>query len=304
MQYGKQLSRRMPLSLFVLSFLIAHGCTSPKQVVISDQETPSNLPSTAPADGGMFDRPVSRLDVEFNVQRFSSPRGVFTGKESTIWRIVNRSLPNAAHALTLGDNGFRAAIGHESDRTPLTQTLDALRNATDIRSKGDRVLPDAAKPIEIELGNFDENMQLFYFNRLGRLAGKTFAKPKALLLLSFEIRPDSLRQIDIKITPAIEEPPGPLGWIINPNGFAQQVPQQRRMLFNDLAIEVSVPEGGFLLLGPTKIVYDRPYLARPFFLENTAGPGGKPGWRESIYVISPIIRREVVPMPGASTGDR
>jgi hypothetical protein len=75
-----------------------------------------------------------------------------------------------------------------------------------------------------------------------------------------------------------------------PDGGFIQAPEQRRRVFQDLTATAVVPQGGFLLLGPAKMVYERPCLARPFFLELESNADGQPEWRESIYVISPIVR--------------
>jgi len=256
-------------------------------------DNPLSVGRGSAAGTSIFDRPLTRLVVEFKVHRFSAPRGAFTG-DAEIWKKVTGPLPTAAMAQQLADNGFRAAVGRESDRPQLLATLDALQEKGDLRGVPDQALPDANKLIELDLGPCEPRLALFYHDPRGRLRGLDFEDAKAKLLLTFEMRTSNLHEVTLKVIPALEEPPGPPRWVLTPEGTAQQVPEERRHVFSDVALSAQVPEGGFLLLGASDIVYDLPYLGRPFFLEQDAkgakDAGGQPAWRESIYIISPIIR--------------
>jgi hypothetical protein len=234
----------------------------------------------------VFDRPVRRLSVEFTVLRYSAPRGTFSSDEA-VWKLVSGPLPDAATMLHLADNGFRAAIGRQSDRLGLRAFLGSVG---DLGSVLDHARPDVTRHVELDLGPCPPRLVAFHFERGGRLRGLDFVKARAKLQLAFEMRSLNLHEVWLELVPVIEEPAGRPKWVITEEG-ARQVPQERRCVFADLAIAAKIPEGGFLLLGPTAAVHDRPLVARPFFLEvSKEGANRSAGWRESIYVISPIIR--------------
>lgn len=235
-------------------------------------------------------RAATRLVVEFSVHRYTAPRGVFSSKDAHVWKVATGPLPSATMSLLLADCGFRAMVGTESDRRALAEAMNTLRDSTDLRSVLDQIMPDAAREIEIEIGPVSwPRLSVFFVDRDGNLAGQDFQDAKVKFLMNFAMRPENLREVWVQLVPAIEEPPGPLRWIGTPDGGFQQLPELRRRVFSEVALTAPIPEGGFLLLGPTEIVYDRPYLARPFFVEQTEGGEKKLETRESLYIISPIL---------------
>lgn len=234
----------------------------------------------------VFDRPMRRFALEFRVHRFSANAGQFSG-DAALWRIVTGALPDARMSLRLADNGFKAVVGRESDRVRLREWLDELE---DIRSVVDMAVPDTSRKVALELGGRQARRTIFHYGKSGSLHGLDLVDAQAKLELGFELRPPGFREVLLTVLPVMEEPPGRPKWVMTPDG-PMEVPQERRYPFHDLAFSAEVPEGGFLLLGPTATVYDLPLLGRPFFL----GPpsGVQPvteSRRESIYVISPIIR--------------
>ena len=243
------------------------------------------------ASGSVFDRPLRRVSVEFKVHRYSAPKGGFSGRGSGgrgIWKLVTGPLPDAATALHLADNGFQAAIGRESDRRPLREFLGGIAG---LRSALDYARPDASRHVELDLGPCRQRRQVvFYYGRDGSLRGLDFLEARARLRLAFEMRSVNLKEVWLEVVPELEEPPGPPKWVITEEG-AKQVPEERRHTFGDLAFAARIPEGGFLLLGPTDAVHDRPLVARPFFVEQIEDSEDRTlEVRESIYVISPMVR--------------
>ncbi len=283
-------------SIIIIWMVLLSGCPSTTNRPVSPtagldlDDRPQMGRNSDGLESSIFDRPLTRLVVEFKVLRISAPRGTFTG-DSEIWKRVPGPLPTAAMTQQLADNGFRAAVGRESDRKPLLDALDVMRERVDLRAVPDQAVPDANKLIELELGACDPRLALFLHDPQGRLRGMDFESAKAKLMVSFEMRTTNLHEVTLKVIPALEEPPGPPRWVMSPEGAAQQVPEERRHVFRDVVLTAQIPEGGFLLLGAGDIVYDLPYLGRPFFLEREAkNAGDDPSWRESIYIISPVIR--------------
>lgn len=235
---------------------------------------------------GPFSPKPQRLVVEFKVHRFSAPAGTFT-KSNGLWELVTGAAGDARTTLRLSDNGFRAAVGRESDRAALTRSLEAV---DDMRSALDETTPDASKAVEIEVGPCPPHQTVFYYDRRGVLHGLDFLDAKARFRLSFAIYSPNLREVRLDVVPEIEEPPGPPKWVITEQG-AMQKPVERRHPFEDLTISATIPQNGFLLLGPAPDVANRASLvARPFFIEQTPKADGTIAIRESIYVVSPIIR--------------
>ena len=292
--------------LLAVIILAGDGCISPliKHISPSANEPATSAPAgqedtKAGRNPTVFDRRPQRLAVEFKVHRFSAPSGTFSQNDAEIWKIATGSLPDAAATFRLADNGFRAAVGRESDRAALRGWLDELQG---IRSALDTATPDAARSVEVEIGPCMPRQTVFYYDRRGMLHGLDFVNAKARFKLAFEMRSPNLHEVWLEVVPELEEPPGPPKWVITPQG-AKQEPEERRNTFGELAFSAEIPEGGFLLLGPTPTVRQRPLLANPFFLEepentDTAGGGpSAPETRESIYIISPIIRSQTPGQP-------
>jgi hypothetical protein len=224
--------------------------------------------------------------IEFKVHRFSAPEGTFS-KDSGVWNLVTGPLTSAAAVLRLADNGFRAAVGRESDRLPLRLWLDEIEG---VRSAVDTAMPDANRVVELDLGLTPSRQTLFYYDRQGALHGLDLVDARAKFQLTLELRSPSLRDVWLRVVPGMEEPPGRARWVMTPDGPREE-PVIHACTFDDLAFSADIPEGGFLLLGPTRAALDQPLAGRPFFVRTTAGEtGDAPLRRESIYVISPIIR--------------
>lgn len=246
----------------------------------------------------VFDQPMQRLTVEFKVHRISAKRGTF-GKDSPLWKIVTGSLADADTALRLVANGFHVALGRESDRKALLAYLKGLES---IQTAVDQVLPDASREVRLELGPCDPRLSLFFYDRQGDLIGREFVNARAGFTWTFEMRSTNLKRIRLRLTPEMEEPPGRPKWEFGPEGVARQVPQERRYRFWDLRFEADIPEEGFLLLAPTPAVYQTPLPARPFFVSSGQRRGSPlEGARESIYIISPIVRSN---RPNTVNGNR
>jgi hypothetical protein len=280
----------------VLVAAAAAGCIlglQPGSTSTKGSDTAAAPPGASAAEndkaGSVFERPLQKLIVEFKVHRFSAPAGTFSG-EHAVWNVATGPLSDAAGALRLNDNGFRAAVGQESDRLPLLQCLDEIHG---LRSVVDTATPDMNRAVILDLGSCGPRLTVFYYDRKGTLRGLDVAEARARFRLTFEMRSSNLREVWVEVTPELEEPPGPPKWVRTPEG-AKQEPQERRQVFSDLAFSAQLQQGSFLLLGPAPGVQDHPLLARPFFVEQPVGAqDGSAEIRESIYVISPIVRTHV-----------
>lgn len=255
---------------------------------------PENSPFKIPVQANRtsdFARPAQRLVVEFDLHRYTAPRGVFTANDSIIWKIVSGGLPTSKTTLHLADSGFRAAVGRESDRKPLADALADLRDKVDLRSDSDRLIPDVSRATHFGIGQLASPLiTVFYQNGEGRVVGYDFRDARPRFFLTFGMRVDNLREIILRVVPAVEEPPGPPKWVGMQGGGFQQVQEERRRFFEELALTATIPEGGILVLGGTPIVYDRPYVGRAFFLDPPSGDVRDGATRESIYIICPVIR--------------
>ena len=73
--------------------------------------------------------------------------------------------------------------------------------------------------------------------------------------------------------------------------------------FDDLRLTARIPEGGFLLLGPAGTSGDLPLVGSAFFAgASDEGVDEQAKTRESIYVISPVIRSYGGPEPEGGDG--
>ncbi|HVP10197.1 MAG TPA: hypothetical protein VMV94_03310 [Phycisphaerae bacterium] len=304
----------MPVTIALLTWGSSGGCIS--SLIPRQSSSPAVEPGAASTAGqsgagetrgsSIFDRQPQRLVVEFKVHRFWAPSGTFSSNDAMLWKLVTGPLPEAATTFRLADNGFRAVVGRESDRAALRGWLDELQG---VRSALDTALPDASRAVELEVGPCQPRQTVFYYDRQGLLHGLDFVDAKARFKLTFEMRSPNLHEVWLEVVPEIEEPPGPPKWTITPQG-AKQEPQERRHTFTELTFSAQIPQGGFLLVGPAQAAVQRPLLGTPFFLEPAANAGSPeeeeyPGQgRESIYIISPIIRSQTQQSPAGARGAR
>lgn len=235
----------------------------------------------------VFERPLERLTIEFVVYRIWAPPGTFA-KGDEPWSLATGDSPPAEPTLRWTANGFRMAVGRASDRPALQRYLESIE---DRKVAEDRTQPDDRRALEIELGAGPAQTTLFCYGPDGRLSGRDFESPKAILRLNYELHALNLREMIVQATPELEEPPGPMKWTIDADGRAREVPQERRHLFGDLAVSVKVPENGFLMIGPTDAAHEMPILGRAFFVDYGGKPtGSDEERRESLYIITPVIR--------------
>ncbi|MCG8403832.1 MAG: hypothetical protein MI923_01410 [Phycisphaerales bacterium] len=276
------------IAMVLISLQAFTGCLPwGAQSVPTENQDTHEVADTDPVSSTALERPLQRLVVLFNVHRVSATRGAF-GENSELWEIARGVLPDAAAALRLNANGFRIAVGRESDREALLIFLGDLEEPKIAR---DEILPDASRLVELELGRCAPWQSVFYYGPEGGLRGMDFAEASARFKIAFEVRSINLKEIWLRLVPELEEPPGPPKWIVNSDGTAQQKIQDHRHTFNDLAFAAMIPEGGFLVLAPTSAVYERPLLGRPFFIKSSQdSSGGLETAKESLYIISPIIR--------------
>lgn len=242
----------------------------------------------------VFNRPLTRLVVDFQVHRISGAPGSF-GTDSPLWKIVTVGLPDAEASLRLSANGFRAAVGRESDRPALGSFIEGVG---DLHTAMDRVTPDASKSVYLELGPCDSQLSVFFYDRQGNLHGLGFVDATARFKLAFEMRSSNLKEVWLRLLPELHEPPGPPQWKKGPDGEFHETPEVRGRSFEELAFSARIPEGGFLLLAPTPAVQERPLLAKPFFVNAKPDRQNTGEARESIYVISPIVRSYAQGMGG------
>ena len=230
------------------------------------------------------EQPIRRVSVRLNVLRVTAPTGSFS-KHPSIWKTVVGSLADAGAAACLRDNGIRSAIGRDSDRAALQALLD---DVPDHRSAVDPLIPDMTRLVELTLGPCDPHQRVFHYDRAGKLHGDEFENAKVVLRIAYEVRSARLDDVMLQLMPEIEEPPGPMKWVITDSGAAQ-VEEERRHSFRELVFGGTIPPGGFLMLGPTPDIYQQPLLGRAIFVDTNRTDEGEAEPRESLLLISPIV---------------
>lgn len=233
---------------------------------------------------GSGDQPIRRVSVRLNVLRVTAPMGAFT-KNTAIWRTVVGGMADAGAAACLRDNGVRAAIGRDSDRAALEALLD---DVPDHRSAVDTLTPDMTRLVELTLGPCEKNQRVFHYDRAGHLHGDEFENAKVRLRIAYEVRSARLDDVMLQLMPEVEEPPGPMKWVITDAGAAQ-VEEERRHSFRELVFGGTIPPGGFLMLGPTPDIYQQPLLGKAMFVDSNRSDDADEEPRESLLLISPIV---------------
>lgn len=286
----------MPLpSLLRLSLGLAFLAALPGCLTRPPHPAPAPVVQSQPTEvspavaESIFDRPMQRYVVEFTVHRITAPKGAFSG-EGGVWKLVTGRLPSARETLRLAANGIRAAVGQESDRSPLLTELYKLPEPK--IAQGD-TRPDVNRMLELELGPCAPRMSVFYYDDAGGIHGRDFVEAIGRIKVSYEMRSANLHEVQLVVVPELEEPPGPRRWVQLTDGKWAEKDEERRTAYSDLAFQARIAQGGFLLIGPTSAIYEQPLLAKALFVQDDQiGADGKSQTRESILVISPMIRAE------------
>lgn len=241
---------------------------------------------------GIFASQPEKLVLEFEVFRITAGPGSFD-ETSRIWEIASGVLPNVNRNLRLKANGFLVAIGRKSDRELLVEYIEQIDDREVI---SDRVVPDSARLLDIELGRRKGTFSWFQYDASGTLRGVEFKSPLPRFRLRTQFRSSNLRKTWLELLPQLEEPDGPSTWVVEEGQTPILKPEKRRHDFDGLAFGVEIPNGGFLMVGPTSAVQDRPLLARAFFLEGD-GKAGEGPQRENVFIIRPIVRAVPIGKP-------
>lgn len=240
-------------------------------------ENPFRVAESQPASSGPD---VRTCTVRFSLLRVEVPGGSLQ-QIDRIWSMVDTSVVPRDVAATMRDNGFRIGVGRDAARAPIRAAIDTL---SDVRSRDDQILPGVNKMVEVFITDAQRDMELMWYTRGGGLSGQTFVSARPVLRFGWGIEPPRLNDVVVHVEPEIREPPGRTRyqrlddmWVLRP--------EYRGRVFKELGFDVAIPEGGFLMLGPTNDIARYPTIGRPFFVEPAAG-----AQRESLYVISPLIR--------------
>jgi hypothetical protein len=298
---SRERRRLIVASSLAISLVLTTGCTTeqsntPKPTVIDYSQSPFRAnASDSPADTSGVP-PMRRLFIEFAVLRVETARPHFSDNPR-LWEFVDEGAVPAAVRMALRDSGFRVGVGQEAARDPLTRWLE---EQPEVQSKLERTIPNQDELMEIVLTYEGRDYVVFYVRTTGPLAGQHFEQAWPVLNIAFEVITGDFENVRLRVFPEMRERPGPLRYErVGADYLLRPTPQQR--LYHELAFDVTVPRGGFLLLGPDADVYRLPLLGRAFFTEgpadrmenaseNDAKKTPDATQRESIYVISPIFR--------------
>lgn len=217
--------------------------------------------------------------VRFNVLRIEAPEGGLQ-RISDIWRMVNTDVLSPSVATMVQDNGFMVGVGDDRARIGVRAQIDRL---SDVRGREEQALPQAGKAMELLITEAERDLTIFFVSPGARAAGQSFEEARPVLRIGWEIEPPRLDDVVLHIEPEIRQPQGPRRYQQAGDRW-QFRPEYRGRIFRELAFEVAVPKGGFLLLGPTPDVHRVPLVAKPFFIEPVDGR-----FRESLIVITPMV---------------
>lgn len=211
--------------------------------------------------------------------RIEAPAGSFGGKFG-IWELLDEAPAPASETVMLRENGFRYAIGSAAARTLAKARLESLPG---LRVARDRALPGDDRPVEIEVTDAPRDLAAFFFDAAGRMRGLSFDAARPYFQVRFKVASLPGRRIQLRVTPELREPPGPLQYVKTPTGYRRD-PEYRGRVFETLALTIGLADGEFLVVGPAPEVRSMPLLGTPFFVAGEADAA-----RENLYVFIPQL---------------
>jgi hypothetical protein len=245
---------------------------------------------TSPAPAIPPTAPAEVLLVEVDLCSIEVPVGMASGSED-IWSYLNEQPLGAEQARACGLNGFRVGLGQADTWPDVARVLQDLTGRTLRKS---RLLAPPGRPVPVVLKSGLPSVTLFAFRADRTLTGEDFPPGDAILNTSMTFDQGDPSEVWLTLQPQVRtarQRPRVVSDLAGPRvavepDFCPLTP---------LTVQVPVPRGGFLVIGPGSMAR-RPYSPGRHFLV-----AEKKGMHfETVLVLIPrVVRKQKLsPAPG------
>jgi hypothetical protein len=210
--------------------------------------------------------PVTRYHVQFDVLRVEVPRGFVSGSE-ILWNHVDESVLLFEVARRLRLNGFRIGLAERGAWPAIKAILDGCGAAQAMQAglgQADLL------PVTIELDPISRDQTVLHYGPGGKLQGATFADSLNMLRIEHQLDAERLGEFTVRLTPEVRKAHLQTTFAATEAGL-REVPVYQGRLFTDLAVEISVPDNCFIVVGPSNRAWRRALIGTDFLCTKRGG---------------------------------
>jgi hypothetical protein len=256
------------ISILALA-LVVGGCSARSQA----PQQPTTAGLAAPAQDA---RSGVEVLVHLLVYQINVPLGTVSNSEE-FWKHVDEQCLNVATHSLLLKNGVRAGVAAAREWDYFKNILD--RSAAQTSSCGFQGGGSGTGDLALKTEVAEQT--LFFFNQRNLLEGRSFERSDNLLCTEFRANPRKIGEVWLRVCPMVRT---------LRKRFVFDEEDERRLLYRspekvyDLALDVSVPPGSFLVLAPSTEARWKVSLGYHFLVHDTAA-----GLNEQLILLVPRV---------------
>lgn len=270
------------LLLGLLFALGASGCVTPADSLRPPLPVPTvnGLPLSPLARGAKLDKPEQRiLLIRLRLIVIQAPAGTVSDSEE-LWSYLNEEPVGVRTGWALGQNGVRVGLGQESSWPEIAQIL---RRLTGSPVSHNHVLVQPGAMVPISFKEHQPAQTFFVVRPEGTLVGNDYPPGDNVLMMAATINFDDPASVFLSASPLVRTTHRQPRYVEQPVGFAlANEPSYYPM--EELAFQLRIPAGGFMLIGPNRESRRSSSLGRHFLLRQRDGLSF-----ETVMVIAPEV---------------
>ncbi|MBN1343514.1 MAG: hypothetical protein JXQ73_12575 [Phycisphaerae bacterium] len=226
------------------------------------------------------DKNLLRVAVYLDLLRVEVPLGAVS-RSYKVWDELDEQCLGAECVVMLKRNGFRVAVGRPEAWPPIKSFLDDLSDTVVYRDRFN--LSGGASTVAISEGPDDRSV--FFFRKDGTMAGSSFPASHSLFQIVHRLNPDDPSEVILKVIPEIRQNERKLEWSRRGERYVR-VPVYEGRTFYELAVEVALSPGRFIVIGPGQEIELDAVVGRALLTREVEGRR-----YESIFVLTPRVIR-------------
>jgi len=243
-------------------------------------DEPANLLDTSPESLKARDARPLRLAAFLHVVRAEVPVGAVS-ESYKVWNHLDEQAIGARRLVALKQNGLRVAVGRQEAWGPIKAILDGIPDRLIYRD----AMSLKAGAISLEISTGPDDQTVFLFRQNGEMAGYSFLASHNLFQVTALFNEEDPSELILKVVPEIRQDPRKMAWT-QKEGRVVRVPVYHGRTFNELAVQVTVPSGRFLVIGPGHEIEAGPLIGRALLTREVEGKR-----YESIFFLTPRVVR-------------
>ena len=256
---------------------------------------PQDHQGTPPAES-FEPPPTMQYYVHYDVLRVEVPRGTVSRSEADLlWNHVDESVLPFAVTRRLRLNGFRVGLADRGAWPAIKAILDS-GGAVQVAQAG--LAQADLLPLAIEIDSRSRDRTIFHYGPDDTLQGSTYADSLNLLRIEHYLNPRQLSQFTLRLVPEVRRA-HPQTTLAATEAGLREIPVYDGKVFTDLAVEMDLPEGSIIVVGPSDRAGRQALIGTAFLCDQRNGVEF-----ERIFFITPRLVARQKPAAGSSPQGR